>query len=482
MGGKTVSKQVNRREFLSLAATGAGMVVLAACAPKTAEKPAEPTAAPTKAAEEPTVAAVTPESTPPPAATGPVEIHVSNWGDVADKVIGDGAAAAFAKTRSDIKIIPDIYAGEYYDKIKVNFAGGTPSDLVYIEGYRWQPFVSQVIPLDDYIKKDSMAKAWPDVPNYNILTTWRGKVYMSVIDTGSMPMMYNKKLFDKAGVPYPKQGWTFAEFKEAVVKLSFEDNGTKYYGYSGGYGGVYAYVWAVPFLRMDGKLEFDTLAEPKEAKWTQPEIVDAIQFVSYDCVAKGYAPSAEAAQAGGVGFGDGRVALDLNGPWALPYIYGPDAPQGTGLSFDAVDVPVGSLGKPMADAEIQGHMIAKDSKNKDAAWEVLKYWTGDEMAKITAENGRMCGTPEQTEKFWVPIASKKFNFESASVFAQAQLHGQCPMVGGAGANYDALNGPGGPILEAFDALQANTKTAKQAFEEANPKIQKLLDDYWAKQS
>ena len=47
--------------------------------------------------------------------------------------------AAFAKVNNNIKVTVDFAAGEYYGKIKVDFAGGTPSHLVYINGYRWQP-------------------------------------------------------------------------------------------------------------------------------------------------------------------------------------------------------------------------------------------------------------------------------------------------------------------------------------------------------
>lgn len=461
-----MNTRISRRQFLHMAgAGGLSFAVLSACAPSAPAQPAAPTAA-----------AATAEPASPSA-----EIHVLCWGDLPDKAINEGAVAAFAKVNNNIKVTVDFAAGEFYDKVKVDFAGGTPSDLVYIEGYRWQPYADLVIPLDEYIQKDNMAKSWPDVPNYNILTTWRGKTYMSVIDTGSMVMQYNKDLFDKRGVPYPKEGWTFSDFKELVAKLSFEEDGKKYYGWSGGYGGIYAYVGWVPFLRMDGKLEFDTLAEPKKSIWSQPEIVDAVQFVSYDCIANSYSPSPEAAQAGGVGFTDGRVAINIDGPWALPYMWGPSSPDGKGINFEAIDVPVGSLGKPMPDAEIQGHMIAKACENKDAAWEVMKFWTGDEVQMITAQNGRMCGTPEQTDRLWVPIATKSFNFKNAAAFAQAQLHGQCPMVSGAGANYDALSGPGSPLLEAFDALQVNAKSAKEAFADADPKIQTLLDDYWAKQ-
>jgi ABC-type glycerol-3-phosphate transport system substrate-binding protein len=152
-----------------------------------------------------------------------------------------------------------------------------------------------------------------------------------------------------------------------------------------------------------------------------------------------------------------------------------------GVAFDVVLPPAGSDGsKP--DAEIQGHMIAVQSTHQDEAWEVMKFWLGEEVAKITAEEGRMCGTPELTDKYWVPIATETYGFENAAAFVQAQLNGHCPMVSGAGANYTALTSAGGPLAKASDAMFGLQMTAQQALEEANPAIQELLDKYWASQT
>ena len=93
----------------------------------------------------------------------------------------------------------------------------------------------------------------------------------------------------------------------------------------------------------------------------------------------------------------------------------------------------------------------------------------------------MCGTPANTDKYWVPIATEKFNFTNAAAFVDAQLNGYCVIVNGAGANFDALKAAGAPLTVARDAMIALEKTAEEALTEANPGIQAMLDEYWADQ-
>jgi multiple sugar transport system substrate-binding protein len=476
MAQRSIGERISRRRFLE----GAGLVLagtaLAACAPAA-------TTVPTQAAQpsEATAAPAEPAPTQAPPSAEKVELRVSAWADVPDKNINDRVAALVAELKPNIVLLPENYPGGYYDKIKVNIAGGDSADLLYMEGYNWQPFVDAVVPLDPMIEADSMAKGWPDVPNYANLTRWRGQTYLTVIDTGSMPMFYNKTIFDKRGIPYPADDWTFEDFKELVAQLTFEEDGIKYYGFDlAGGAWTAGYVWWVPWLRMDGKLEFDTIVEPKKAQWTQQELVDAMQFVCYDVIEKGYAPTPDTVAGGGVGIATDRVAMGIQGPWYLPQLRGPQAVKEGGVDFEVVMPPRGAAGT-FPDAEIQGHMIWKGSKHQAEAWEVMKIWMGEEAAKITAEEGRMCGTPENTDKYWVPIATERFGFKRADVFVQAQSMGQSPMIGGAGANFTALEGAGGPLAAAAEAMYGLQKTAREALEEANVLIQQMLDDYWAKQ-
>ena len=54
-----------------------------------------------------------------------------------------------------------------------------------------------------------------------------------------------------------------------------------------------------------------------------------------------------------------------------------------GLNYGIVDIPAfaGAGHDSVSILSSSGVSISKDSKHKDAAWEFVKYWTGEEMNK-----------------------------------------------------------------------------------------------------
>jgi multiple sugar transport system substrate-binding protein len=198
-------------------------------------------------------------------------------------------------------------------------------------------------------------------------------------------------------------------------------------------------------------------------------------------IAKGMCPSPATIQGGGVTIATGRVAMTIEGPWSLANMQGDKPAKEGGVPFDVVEPPVGKTGKDETIAEVHGQVMAKSTKQPDAAWKLLKYIMTDPGQQRIAEGGRMCGTPDNIEKFWVPTAQKLYKFENGKAFADAMRTGKNPLFAGAGANYDAIAGTGAPLAVAWDAM-LNGTSAQAALTEAEPKLQKILDDYWKKKT
>ncbi|TMV45033.1 extracellular solute-binding protein [Paenibacillus mesophilus] len=59
-----------------------------------------------------------------------------------------------------------------------------------------------------------------------------GKLYFLPVTTMVQVMFYNKGIFDKFGVPYPKDGMTWDDVKELNQKLTRSEGGVNYMGYS----------------------------------------------------------------------------------------------------------------------------------------------------------------------------------------------------------------------------------------------------------
>jgi multiple sugar transport system substrate-binding protein len=64
--------------------------------------------------------------------------------------------------------------------------------------------------------------------------TEKGELYGLPIETGFHALFYNKDIFDKFGVPYPKDGMTMDDTVELAKKVTRMDNGVQYRGWDTG--------------------------------------------------------------------------------------------------------------------------------------------------------------------------------------------------------------------------------------------------------
>jgi multiple sugar transport system substrate-binding protein len=271
--------------------------------------------------------------------------------------------------------------------------------VIYFQGWSWQPFADNGVlkPVDEFIQADNAGAFWPDIDNYRINTVRDGKTYMSVADTGSCIMFYVKETFDRVGMDYPTDDWTYDDFKMMVENLTHEDGGTKYYGYAQAHGWNGTYLRSIHWMRMAGVLEWDQVEEPTKAQWLQDEIIDALQFTVVDTIANGWCPSPDVIDGGGVSTSTGRVAMNVEGPWTLGRFFGENAAVEGGTPFDVVSMPKGPTGEDHTIAEVHGHVMADSTEVADAAWKIYKFIMGEQGQTRISEGGRMAGTPENIE-------------------------------------------------------------------------------------
>lgn len=505
---------LTRRTLLRASLIGtaglAALPVLAACSqPATpTPQPAKPAAAvPTAApAAAPTTApAAKPADTKPAAAAAtkpaaaaaapakpsgaPASIAVSVWPDVADLEINKGIIEAFQQRNGNVKISPEQWTGgsaAYYQKLQVGIAGGTTPDMVYFQGWRWQPYVigNQFREITDLIQRDRPALPeglYPKDDAYVRQTSLKGKYYGVPQDTGSMVVYYSKDLFDVAGVPYPKEEWTDQEFLDTMQKVQdgLKKAGKKdVFAYQPNYNDPYTRGHAL--FRMNGGVEFDKLEDPKKANWTDPAIAASWQRELFDLAKQGVAIPQGALIGGGgdtayynYGIQNGLTAMKIEGPWFLPQMWGPKAVTKGGIKFDVVNMPKGTKGRSKF-WQVEPVCIHKTSKNADACWEYLKFMATPDGQKFVADGGRMTNTPDSIVKQWAPVAMKTYNFQNAKAFADAD---GATMVATGGVDTGTLQIKGGQNA-ARDAIMNGSKTAQAALAEVNKTVQEILDTWW----
>ncbi len=412
----------------------------------------------------------------------PYTVRVQVWGDIQDKDVYDNIASDFNAVHEDIKIENDHQASGpgvpgYYDKFSANLAAGTVADVAYFQGWMWQEYAGKgaLQALDALAGRDKWTLNWPNDEAYDLQTKHHGKRYMSPSNIGTMIMYYVKEYFDKAGIPYPKADWTLADFEDLNRRLTRQIDGRQVYGYQWNGG----YLRNTPWWRMNGQVEWDRIAEPRKAFWNTAAVVEALQYQLYDSQYKFQISPTQAmlaADASSNRLEFGQVAMKVEGPWFLPRMWGPQAKREGGTQYDVQLLPTGKIGKKLHMNLIEGQAMTTQSKDKDAAWEVMKWIAGDEGQKRIAEGGRMCNVPEMNRKYWLPSVKQKYNVANAEAFLKAIEGATINLVGEITEN--VLNRDAG-LADALNAIRDGKATAKEAMDQVQPKIQQLLDSYWA---
>ncbi|MBI2941728.1 MAG: sugar ABC transporter substrate-binding protein [Chloroflexi bacterium] len=506
----------SRRAFLGASLVASAGALIAACAPpppptatpapapapaRPAEKPtvaAAPTQPPAKPAEKPTAvpaptqppakptAAPTAKPAAPaaqsPAAIQPAQIRYVEWGWDPDIKAAQKIFAMFAEKMPQIKVKLEYWPmAQFYEKLKTEIAGGTPPDVSFSHGEQWGFHAARglLVPLDEMRKRDNFYAPWPEELKTLLdpVTMLRGKVYAVPYFVFSLAYVYLKEPFDKAGIKYPTDDWTVDQWLDICLKLT--KPAEKLFGYEQRFG-----HWAeAGFMRAErGEMEWDSIVEPRKAKWDQPGIIDALQLHSVDIVHKHkITPSPAALSAAGYGamIGTGKTAMINDGSWVFPVLKGPDAKTPEGREFDVVMPPLPRSGKRPSVASSNGvHPIWAASKARDAAWELVKFMS-EEPAQATMPpiTGRQPVTIEHNYKYWVPDVEKTYGIKNAKAFVEILKTGATHLVGGP-IDPGYLTREGG-ITEAFDKMQGQGQPAAQVIPEMNKKLQKALDDFWA---
>jgi multiple sugar transport system substrate-binding protein len=116
-------------------------------------------------------------------------------------------------------------------KVLTAVRGGTPPDVAYLYG-SWAPNVAKiptVVNLKPLVQSKSVN--WQDFyPGERAVTTVGNKVIGVPALVDNLAIVYNKTLFQKAGIAPPTPNWTWDDFRAAAKKLT--DPAAKQFGWS----------------------------------------------------------------------------------------------------------------------------------------------------------------------------------------------------------------------------------------------------------
>jgi len=277
-----------------------------------------------------------------------------------------------------------------------------------------------------------------------------GHNYALALNTNSKIIFYNTAMLEEAGVTVPA---TMDEWVEAVKKLSGTNaNGQQVWGWNepalSGWN-ICPFIWS-----FGGAL-------------TNEDQTIATGYVNSEATIKAVETFAELVKAGAItgfnsgdipmtdGFGTGRYAMMLEGPWKSAELEGsyPDVAYGT------APIPAGEGGSISV---LGGEDIAMfNSANKEAAWKFMQFMTGEFAETEMAKCGQIPVNKAALESDTVKNASFA-PFLEAIQTAKAR-----PTVAAWTEMDDALS-------TAMTAVCSGEKTAKEAMDELAVKFDELL--------
>jgi len=274
----------------------------------------------------------------------------------------------------------------YMEKVLTQIAGGTPPDVLFVEVNNFKEFALKGVleDLTPYINKDKDIKISDYYKKIIDRFTINGKLYVIPRDIAPICVIYyNKKLFDEAGLSYPKDDWDIDEFLETAKKLVKIDSK----GRMAQFGFLDEWpIWEAWAYTFGGSL-VDDVKNPKKCTMDSQETINGIQFRAdminkYNVMPKPsqitYSGSFDASGM----FMSGKVGIFYSGIWKTPFFRAI-----TSFDWDVVTFPKNKQGKRAFPTGGSGYSIVKQSKNKAAAWEMVKRLSGERGQKDLASIG-----------------------------------------------------------------------------------------------
>jgi multiple sugar transport system substrate-binding protein len=316
-------------------------------------------------------------------------VTITLWNGFSNRELGvvNQAVAAFHQSHPWITV--KSVGGVNDDKIIAAIRGGNSPDVaqsftadntgLFCSSGGW-------IDLKPYMEASKIdASMFPQaVQTY---TQYQGKRCALPMLADTYGLYYNKALFKKAGITSPPK--TMSELTADAKKLTVPDgNSFKVVGYDPAQGfyenapAHYGPVFGAQWVDANNK---SILA--KQPGWTEfmQWQKDLIDFYGYDKLRRWQAGAGEEFSASNA-FERGKLAMAIDGEYRTAFIKAehPDLDYGT-APLPAADSQPGLYGSGYVTGNIVG--IPKGSKNKDAAWELVKYLTTDEHALALLSNG-----------------------------------------------------------------------------------------------
>lgn len=292
----------------------------------------------------------------------------------------DGAAFrelidTFCEQHPDIEIeVQQTAWNNYFDQLNVNIAGGNMPDVIAMStGVGSKYYMDAFENLKPYMDKDSdVIDVDKMVPGLMDSFTIDGVVYGIPTDLANWALVYNKDIFDQAGVEYPAADKPMTWDAFISLAETFTKDGQVGYNDQNDLSGRMLF-----FTTTYGGNMYDALINPRKITIGEPEGRAAIEMLTR--LAKVMPPVSEWGKQWEGGLLNGKAAMATDTTSSLSQY------TKSGINFGVAPIPEGVPGAKVVGLG-NSLMMSSSSKEKDAAWEFIKFVGSLEGQKIVCKN------------------------------------------------------------------------------------------------
>lgn len=305
-------------------------------------------------------------------AQSPVEVRWSQWKttEVGEKFMQE-VKAAFEKDNPGIKLVlVDSPFTGFHDRALVQHQAKKLPDVLMVQVDWIAEFadLGMLEPLDAYIAKEPK-EFFAGIPT-TFQQKWRGKQFYLPLESGSVALFYNTKIFKDAGIAGPPKTWDeYADIARKVTKpdakifatsatLATEPPTNMTYD-------IY------PLILQAGGQILDPATN--KAVFNSPEGVKAVEWyvdrmMKDKVTAPGILSNGEKEKR--ANFASGNIAMMFEGPWGISI----QKQLNPALEFAIAPLPANATTGTM----VRGSMntVTTQSANKEAAWKFMRWMSG----------------------------------------------------------------------------------------------------------
>jgi multiple sugar transport system substrate-binding protein len=388
-------------------------------------------------------------------AASPVTITWSFWGDNWELAVNQRMVRAFEQEHPGIRVeIQHHPWSRYFTWLREEWREGRSPDVMFLNYIPSYVAMGELEPIDRYVAGDDdlIDDIYPA-----LLTGFRadGKLYGIPRDNDTKVIYYNRSHFLDAGIPTPRPDWTWQDLRRTALALTRRDSVVPRYGF-----GFEPDYWWLVWLWQNGGDVVDDPMRPTAVTLDSPENAAALQFLQDLIHTDRVTPPVEQLNTEDMAalFRDGRLSMLFGNHALVPWFA-----NTANLTWDVAPLPRAKARVNVAGGA--GYTISRRSEHKDAAWQLVRFLSGQKAQAILAESGII--TPARRSVREDNIFLRQQPYAAAVFLAETEAGRPVP-------NFPGVTEMERVIDAGLEPVWRGERPAAEVLRELAPKVEKVI--------